>query len=845
MTIPLAVLIVEDSENDALLIVRLLEKAGYAVVFEQIETAAQMRTALEKRAWDMVISDYSLPQFGGRAALMLLKAKQLDIPFIVVSGTIGEENAVALMKAGAHDYLTKENLARLAPTVARELEQAQDRRERKQARDALRESEERFRFVLNNSRDAAYRRNLQTDRYDYMSPVIEQVLGWSAEEMNQMGIETVLTHVHPEDVAAIVEEMERTDNLCRAIGRATGMLEYRFCSKKGEYRWVGDTITVLADADGRLLYRLGIIRDISERKQAEDALRESEALNQAILKNSPIGISVRSRTGQLLSANDAWKKLWAIPEPDVQADATRERPTLTFNERDTYLKSHTDEVRRVYEQGGHLHLPELKTASSRAGAAKWISQHFYAIPDAQGQVARVVILTEDITGRKLAQEKIQESEERLAAVMEGSQLGYSDWNIQTGEIRRNERWAGMLGYTLKEIETNYLQWEDLMHPEDLASARQSLQDHLDGTTPVHRDEYRLRAKDGSYRWILDQGKIIACDPQGRPLRMTATHTDITERKQAEDQLRQLSRAVEHSPSTIVITDRRGNIEYVNPKFTALTGYILNEVRGRNPQILESGQTPPRVYRELWQAILRGQEWRGELLNRKKNGDLFWASVSISAISDSSGKISHFVAVNEDVTARKEADQKIQLLNLELENLAMTDYLTNLYNRRYFMQRGEQEFRRAKRSQRPLSAMMIDIDKFKNVNDTYGHESGDTVLKQVAARLKNNLREIDLLGRVGGEEFAVLLPETSLREASISAERVRQAIQNEFFELPGGSLTISTTICIGVAVVTDKISDIDDLLRNADAALYQAKNSGRNRVITYQENSSQPSDLAFD
>ena len=707
MHIPLAVLIVEDSESDTQLIVRLLKNAGYDVIFERVATAEQMRSALEIRTWDIVISDYSLPQFDGRAALELLKEKQPDIPFLIVSGAIGEEIAVAMMKAGAHDYLIKGNLAHLAQAVARELEQAQSQR---------------------------------------------------------------------------------------------------------------------------------------ERKQAENALKESESFNQALLKNSPIGISVRSRTGQLLSANDAWKKIWAISESELQEDLTRDRPTLTFEERYDYLASHWDEVRRVYEQGGHLYLPELKTINPRPGAAEWISKYFYAILDAQGQVARVVTLTENITERKLAHEVIQESEERLAAVMEGSQLGYSDWNIQTGEIRRNERWADMLGYTLKEIESNYQQWEDLIHPDDLMDARQAIQDHLNGKIPIHRDEYRLRAKDGSYRWILDQGKIVEYDLQGLPLRMTATHTDITELKQAEDQLRQLSSAMEHSPAAIMITDRDGKIEYVNPKFTAVNGYTLTEVVGKTPRILKSDKTPPEVYVELWQTILSGKEWRGEFLNRKKNGQLYWEYASISAIIDSKGNITHFVSVNEDITARREAEEKIKRLNAGLEQLAMTDYLTSLYNRRYFMQRGAEEFKRTRRNKQSLALLMLDIDEFKKVNDTYGHEAGDMALQQAAAVLKASLRETDILGRIGGEEFAVLLPNTLMEEAAILAERVREIMANSSFETLGEALTINITICIGVAAYAEGMSNIDELLRHADMALYNAKHGGRNRVMKFEDTSGEFLDL---
>jgi diguanylate cyclase (GGDEF)-like protein/PAS domain S-box-containing protein len=304
---------------------------------------------------------------------------------------------------------------------------------------------------------------------------------------------------------------------------------------------------------------------------------------------------------------------------------------------------------------------------------------------------------------------------------------------------------------------------------------------------------------------------------------TAIIHNISDRKQAENQLRQLSRAVEQNPSSIIITDMDGKIEYVNPKFTELTGYTLKEIRKQNPNILQSGKTSPDVYKELWQKLLAGEEWRGEFLNRKKNGELYWEFASISALTNSRGNITHFIAVKEDITARKEDEEKIKHLNAELEELAMTDYLTNLNNRRYFMQRGAEEFKRAQRNNQPLSLLMLDINEFKNVNDTHGHEAGDAALKQVAAVLKSKLREIDILGRIGGDEFAVLLPNTQLKDAILSAERIRCAMMAQSVLVSGKSLLIS--VSIGAAICTNDMESMDDMLRNADTAMYEAKRNG--------------------
>jgi diguanylate cyclase (GGDEF)-like protein len=224
---------------------------------------------------------------------------------------------------------------------------------------------------------------------------------------------------------------------------------------------------------------------------------------------------------------------------------------------------------------------------------------------------------------------------------------------------------------------------------------------------------------------------------------------------------------------------------------------------------------------------------------RKTGAKGFNEVSVSLIRDAEGKPIGFRGISRDVTARKEAEEKIQSLNAELEQMALTDYLTNLYNRRYFMQRGVEEFKRANRNSQPLALLMLDIDEFKKVNDTYGHEAGDLALQQVAAALKSSLREIDILGRLGGEEFAVLLPNTSLEGAALLAERMRQTIANTSFKTPGDVLISTITISIGVAAFTDEMSGTDDLLRNADAAMYRAKNSGRNCVGVYKENSDGP------
>ncbi len=190
----------------------------------------------------------------------------------------------------------------------------------------------------------------------------------------------------------------------------------------------------------------------------------------------------------------------------------------------------------------------------------------------------------DITQRRRVEEKIRISQEQLQAVIEGSRLGFSDWNIKTGVILRNERWAEIIGFDLREDKASFSQWRDLIHPEDRALVLQALQDHLDGKTPIHRDEYRLRAKDGSYRWVLDQGAVIEYDSEGLPARMTTTHTDITERKQAEEEVRQLNAELENRVEARTRELREAQEQLVRHEKLAVLGQMASSIGHelRNP-----------------------------------------------------------------------------------------------------------------------------------------------------------------------------------------------------------------------------------------------------------------------
>ena len=255
-------------------------------------------------------------------------------------------------------------------------------------------------------------------------------------------------------------------------------------------------------------------------------------------------------------------------------------------------------------------------------------------------------------------EALRRSEERFQLAMAASSDGLWDWNIATGEVYYSPGYMAMLGYGADELAANAVTWQNLLHPDDKKRALVAVERALRECALRYEHEFRLRAKNGAYLTILCKGGIVALDSHGKPLRAVGTQTDISERKQAEEALRKLSLAVEQSPSMVMITDCEGVIEYVNPKFTRVTGYSASDAIGQTPSILESGLMSTELYDDLWQTIRAGKEWRGEMQNKKKNGEIYWERETISPLTGDDGVVHHYVALKEDVTARKQAEEAL-------------------------------------------------------------------------------------------------------------------------------------------------------------------------------------------
>ncbi len=312
---------------------------------------------------------------------------------------------------------------------------------------------------------------------------------------------------------------------------------------------------------------------------------------------------------------------------------------------------------------------------------------------------------------------------------------------------------------------------------------------------------------------------------------------VTERKRSEESLRKLSQAVEQSAISVLITDTDGIIEYVNPKFIQMTGYDREEIIGQNPRILKSGQTPSVEYQRLWGNIVSGKDWQGEFQNKKKNGERYWERTSISPIRNDKGEITHFLGVKEDITEQKKFET-------QLLYMAAHDPLTNLLNRRRFREELEYWTALSLRHNNSGALLFLDIDDFKHINDTLGHQVGDELLVCIADMLRDRLRDTDILGRLGGDEFAVILPHTNTEQALTISRQLGEIIGDYNFVTKNGR-HINVTVSIGIVLFPGQGSDADTLLSYSDLALHNAKAEGKNRECLFSSDHKAHLDLQLD
>jgi len=429
--------------------------------------------------------------------------------------------------------------------------------------------------------------------------------------------------------------------------------------------------------------------------------------------------------------------------------------------------------------------------------------------------ARTLDLMREQAMRKLAEQALNRSEERWKFILEGGVDNVWDWDIENNKLSHSETQAPLF-----EVICNSVKPKDQIsiHPADIERMKSDFDAHLQGLTDFYTSKHRVLRKNGSWSWVLSRGKVVSRDQTGKAIRMVGTHSDITEREMA-------SQIYRHSRQAICISDMNNNIISINPAFTTITGYTAEDAIGKNPKFLASGRHDEHYFNEMWKVINETGQWSGEIYNKRKNGEIYPEFLMVNTVRGANDEIDHYFAIFDDITEKKKADELI----LEQANY---DSLTKLPNRRMFQDRLQQEIKRSHRSETSFALLFLDLDHFKNVNDTLGHEVGDTLLIESAKRISQHIRESDTVARLGGDEFTIIITEA---KNSISVVNITQNIIQSLskpFQLDLNQVHVSASV--GITLYPNDAITASELLKNADQAMYLAKKSGRSCFRYYTQ-----------
>ena len=620
----LKILYLEDAPRDIEIVRQLLSDVGYNLRMDSTEKKEEYIVFLRNNSYDIILSDFTLPGFDAFGALESAREIRSEVPFICVSGSIGEDTAIELIKRGAVDYILKDRLVRLPFVVQRALAEAEEKESRRKAEKALRESEERFRTLFTFSPDALYVH--VKNRVAFANPAFSTLLG--AKDPSQLIGKSVFEIIHPEYHAKVRERWNMM-----AGGESAPALEEKFVRLDGSVVDV-EVSAVNIDWEGSKGVQV-IARDITERKRTQEELTRTEALLGTALENLPLIFYVIDPDGTFNRSIGAGLKALGLKPNQVVGqsafDIYKDFPNIT------------ESVKKA------LNGERVQFESNVAGS----SFENFLVPffTAKNVFVGIVGVALDITDRKRTEERISLLAHTVRSIREC--VSITDMNDTILFV--NDAFLTTYGFEEHEI---------LGKNINIIGSPNNPRALLGEVSEAAREagwhgELLNRTKDGR-EFPVELSTSIVHDEHGKAVALVGVATDITERKIAEQTQLLLSTALESTANGVVITDVGGNIAWVNNAFEKMTGYSGAEVKGQNLRILKSGKQDGEFYAQLWQTITAGNVWTGELINKRKDGRLYTDETTITPLRNKKGEITNFIAIKQDITERKRAEEQLRL-----------------------------------------------------------------------------------------------------------------------------------------------------------------------------------------
>ena len=574
-------------------------------------------------------------------------------------------------------------------------------------------------------------------------------------------------------------------------------------------------MTAHKNGSGRVEFHSAIVHDLSECRKAETSLRLREELWRAGVQNSNDAIITTDDGDKIIFWNKRAQEIFGYLEEEVKDRSI----TRLITERQVGCYRQEIEQLLALEEVGPPG-KNFEITGRRKDGGEFPLEMSLSIWKAQGQ--RFVTATiRDITHRKRAEAALQKIQASLAKAQRLAHLGSWDWDISKNKISLSDEIFRIFGLTPEEFGGSYEEFMGFIHPEDRDTVKLSVSRVLSKDLPFSLD-YRVVRPDGKVRVVQSHGEIYF-DEAGRPLRMMGTVQDITEKKEADEERRKLSMAVEQTSDWVMIIDKQSKIEYVNPAVEAITGYTKEELIGGNPGIFKSGTLDSSFCKELWQTVSSGNFYRNIFTHRKKNHELFQLDLTVTPLRDDQGNITHYLATAKDITQQRHMEER-------LNYLAYYDALTGIPNRNLAKDRLKQALSRAEAVKKLIAVLFLDLDRFKFLNDTFGAEVGDDILKEIARRLGSILREGETVARVGSDEFMLVLAHLDQPDdVVLEIEKIKETITQPM-KANGDEIIVTTSI--GISIFPQDGKDDVSLLKNATTACVRAKSLGGNNYQFY-------------
>ena len=719
----------------------------------------------------------------------------------------------------------------------------QDITERKLDEDRLRYWGEAFR----NANFGLAVSDIGTDTLLMVNPCFAAEHGYTEDELTG----TPILRLFPEDLRPLV-----ASRIAALDVSGHDVFESEHLTKDGRRFPILLDVTSLKDSEGRPSRRITYALDISERKRIEGDLREEQAGNATRQREARIAtlnlledaVAARSAAEatlaslraseekfRLLAENASDWIFWLTPDGSYRyvspacTAITGHPPQAFLDDAGLMLELLHPDDRQAYLD--HLERTEIPADEQeielrirhRDGGLRWLSHHCRPMYDEAGKLLGRRGANRDITLRKEIEDRRNLLSEAIRQTTQPLLLADPDNRI----TYCNPAFSKLFGYTPDDLTGKEIA-AVIVPPE--ATDQQRHQDIVRHANAGQNwsGEVRRLAKDGTTLPVfVNVGDIR--NAAGQRLGYIASYIDLRQLREKEASLRKLAQAVEQSPESIIITDTAGNIEYVNTAFTRNAGYRPDEVLGRNPSLLQSGKTAPRLYHAMWERLNQGQVWEGDFLNRRKDGSLYTEHAIISPIRDPDGRVTHYVAVQQDITEQKQQEEQIH-------RLAFFDPLTELPNRAWLLERLTQLLAIHHREPHRNALLLLNIDNFKTINDAGGPTLGDALLKAMGERLTRLVYPADRVARLSGDEFGILLtnlsqdPKTAAHQALHAGEKVMGGLREPFLL---EDQTLSLTAGIGITLMPEHAHDSAlDVIRRCDTALHHAKGRGTAQITFF-------------